>query len=325
MASEPPWSSVDIIADWEINTICNFRCRYCFIQRRRGRPSARPDAAGLARGLESTGLTWLVHITGGEPFLEPDFMDLCRELTEANYISVNTNLSTANVSDFAAELDPDRVAFVHCSLHLEQRQSQGSPGGGLEGFVERYGILRSAGFRVFATEVMYPGYIERFQEPFRILDGRGVPVIPKVFRGYIGSKRYPSAYSRQERESITGYFSGLREEDWHRKIHLNPFLDLQLLDSDISYRGMPCAAGRRLVIINPAGEAYRCHGDRRLLGRPFEGAVDLLDDDEPCPSRICPCPYHGIAFARGRPVTVKGDPIRTRLRLLSRGFLKGRP
>src|ERR1039458_3239170 len=57
----------------------------------------------------STGKIWLLHLTGGEPFFHPDFVRLCRTLTSRHFISVNSNLSSHRVRDFAAEIDRSRA------------------------------------------------------------------------------------------------------------------------------------------------------------------------------------------------------------------------
>ena len=307
----------DVVADWEINTTCNLSCRYCFIQHRRNpaRSQGEIDPAGVAEGLDSTGLRWLVHITGGEPFLQPGFVEVCRALTENHRISINTNLSSPEVVSFAREVDPRGVAFVHCSLHLDQRRGETG------GFAESYHLLKDRGFRVFASQVMYPGNLERFEEPLRRLGEEGVPVMAKVFRGFIGPRRYPGAYSGKERKFISGYMDSVGGEDWFGELHLNPSMDREFLDGDLSFTGLPCAAGRRFVVMSPDGEAYRCHGDKRPLGNPLRVGVELLEDDRPCPAATCPCPYHGISFSGGTG-TVTRDPFLAKAKRWARFVLR---
>ena len=75
----------DIEADWHLLNTCNYRCSYCFFP---------PDVLGSKlrlfatpqqwrNGFDTAGVTWLVHITGGEPSIYPDFVDLCEELCQA--------------------------------------------------------------------------------------------------------------------------------------------------------------------------------------------------------------------------------------------------
>ena len=300
---DPFPADYDAIADWEINTTCNLRCRYCFIRHRlkgSGAGEPRPvDPVDAARGLDGTGLRWLIHITGGEPFLQPDFVHLCRELTRNHYISINTNLTSPEVPALAREVEPERVAFIHCSLHLDQKRN------GIAEFSERYRLLRDSGFRAFASQVMYPGNLGRFDGSIDDLRKQGLPVMAKVFRGQIGPRRYPGAYSKGEREIISRHMDAQAPEDWFKQLHLNPMMDRKYLHGELSFRGSPCSAGRNFAIMSPNGEAFRCHGDKRPLGNLLKGEIKLLDRDHECPSTTCPCPYHGISFARGPGTVVK--------------------
>jgi len=63
----------DVEADFSPSTACNFRCRYCSIPLKiRG---AEPVLYGTSdqwqEGFDATGKTWLIHVTGGEPFAIP--------------------------------------------------------------------------------------------------------------------------------------------------------------------------------------------------------------------------------------------------------------
>ena len=124
----PPMAKFDVIADWALNKVCNFSCPYCFV------PAKRKEKQRM-RGMMHRKLltdsiipekTWLVHMSGGEPFLHPDFIGLCKGLTEKHYVSVNTNLSSRLVDDFCERIDPERVSFVHCSLHIIEKRKKES-------------------------------------------------------------------------------------------------------------------------------------------------------------------------------------------------------
>src|SRR5664279_2735400 len=102
----------DIEADWTLSLFCNYKCDYCFF-----RSSTQPPFAGRVSTEEhleffnSTGRVWLLHLTGGEPFLYPDFVQLCKALVSRHFICINSNLSSSRVPVFAAEVDPSRVKY----------------------------------------------------------------------------------------------------------------------------------------------------------------------------------------------------------------------
>jgi hypothetical protein len=60
-----------------------------------------------------------------------------------------------------------------------------------------------------------------------------------------------------------------------------------------SYQGRRCAAGVRYLVVDKAGEAWRCrsakrHGEERL-GNVYDGTARLLGAPSPCPYTLCPC------------------------------------
>ena len=116
----------DVIADWALNKVCNFSCPYCFVPAKEKRETAKKghDVQEIVSAFDNSGKIWLVHMSGGEPFLHPDFIGLCKGLTEKHYISVNTNLSSSLVYDFCDHIDPEKVSFVHCSLHIIEREKK---------------------------------------------------------------------------------------------------------------------------------------------------------------------------------------------------------
>ena len=111
--------SYDIAADWTINTRCNFNCDYCFFGD--GVQIEHPSVGAhsidsIAEFFNGTSKIWHLHITGGEPFLYPQFADLCKLLTQQHFISINSNLSSPRVNDFAEQINPERVKYIHLAL-----------------------------------------------------------------------------------------------------------------------------------------------------------------------------------------------------------------
>jgi len=281
----------DVLANWEINKLCNLNCEYCFVSRKRRRS---PAYAGhrvetIVDAFNGSGLVWLIHMSGGEPFLQPYFVELCKELTKKHYISINTNLSTPNVNDFADTIDPRKVAFIHCSLHIDERQRIN----GLEAFTEKYHLLEDRGFKTCASQVMYPPTLKNFEPTFNRLRENGIAVSPKTFRGHYHLKNYPSDYTQKERNLI---------QQFQRHDHSH---DSIFLFGNLSFTGLMCDAGKDFVVISYHGIVRRCFGDPTSLGNIFQGKIKLLRRPELCPANICTCPYFGLRFAHGNYKVVK--------------------
>jgi molybdenum cofactor biosynthesis enzyme MoaA len=73
----------DIEADWHLLYTCNFRCSYCFLPPSvlGQRLSVFAEPEEWARVFDGSGMTWLLHVTGGEPSVYPGFAALSEALT----------------------------------------------------------------------------------------------------------------------------------------------------------------------------------------------------------------------------------------------------
>jgi len=279
-----------IEADWLLNDACNLKCLYCF-----GSGTAKPARAGRrrvdpARYLDffnATGKIWRLHLTGGEPFLYPGFVELCNVLSRGHLLSLNSNLSSARVRDFAETVDPSRVEYLHCSLHLQERDRLGS----WQMLENNLSALVSRNFRVFASQVMTPESFAAFPAAAERLAELGVALLPKALRGLFEGKWYPHSYSEREK----ALFCTLSEEAeanvtpaLNRQIvTVNPLRDREFLNGFPLFRGTPCGAGTQFVTIYSNGDIFRC-GRSHLLGNIERGRFTPLRPGTPCDSSYCP-------------------------------------
>jgi MoaA/NifB/PqqE/SkfB family radical SAM enzyme len=255
-------------------------------------------------------------MSGGEPFFHPDFIDLCKGLTKKHCISLNTNLSNQLVYDFCENIDPKKVSFVHCSLHITERENQKL----INDFVEKVNALEHSGFIVQVTQVMWPPIVNKFEQLFDFFQTKGILVRPKIFRGGYRGREYPQHYARAEKDTILSYMKLSADADRQSgktKGHINPDLDRQWIDGYVSFKGMPCSAGSKFVKIDFDGTIKRCQSDPMNLGNIFRGEFELLEHAPLCKARICRCPYFGFIFASG-----KHKIVRSRLPLFLRRVFK---
>jgi len=295
----------DIFANWRINLLCNFRCEYCFYSvfiedKKKQNLNGEYSIEKVIEGFNKSGLIWLIYITGGEPFLQPGFLELCRGLTEKHYIGINTNLSTKNIYDFAKYINPEKVRFIHSSLHIDERKRLDL----IDDFLQKYHLLKKAGFNIYVTQVLYPPVLEKFDEIFEFFKKNGVIVRPKIFRGYYKERHYPADYTQKEREKILNYFEISRKLDNLKPLEMDPALDKKFIYGNLSFKGLLCSAGKDFVLIEHNGRVMRCYGIAVDLGNIFEGEIHLFKKAEPCTADICPCPYYGLRCARGTPEVI---------------------
>jgi len=268
---------VEFFVDWHLTNRCNFSCAYCHPQIRRvlntniGIEHKPHLVADQFNNLE---LTCGILLSGGEPFLYPDFTELCKLLTNRHYIKINSNLSIRRqIVEFAASVDAMRVTQIVAALHVSERERLNQP---LSLFAENYRLLKERCFNVVALYVLYPPLLNRAKEDISQLKDLGVDLIAaKVFKGVYEKKRYPEGYTDFEKEQIEALSGSYpNNKDY--------------LESPLSFKGFLCNAGCNSVKITVTGDVYRCASVQNdKLGNIFNGTFQVADHAKPCPaSRI---------------------------------------
>jgi len=272
---------------WKTNRRCNLRCDYCFSS---GTDLAVEDPLcgkfspdHIARRFDETGQSWLIILTGGEPFLYPDVLGLCRELSKNHLLALNTNLAASRSERFADEIDPARVRTINASLHIAELERIGK----LERFLGRVRFFQDRGFPIGVEYVAYPSLFNRIDRDLRTLEEGGVRVVNmKVFRGRYGLRTYPAAYSKKEQEYFRLKSYDATEEDFVAKRY--------------AFFGRACGAGRDVFFMDIGGFVRRCPGSARSYGNLFDGSFSPDREPRPCPFPICFAPWISRDHAGGR-------------------------
>lgn len=287
MTSAPaPW---EWEFDWHLTNRCNFFCEYCHPQIRyvlNKKHLDEPDADLVVRRFDETGRACLVHMSGGEPFLFPRFVDLCAGLTGRHYISINTNLAAPEVADFARRVDPARVVKIIAAVHVPERERLGLE---LARYANDYRILRDGGFDVDALYVLYPPLLDRLADDLAVLAEAGVDhVRAKVFKGVYQGRRYPEAYTADERALILA-----NSGDY---VFNKPYMDGLL-----SFRGRLCTAGVTSFKVTVTGDVRRCASVPTGYGNLYDGTFQPAAEPQPCPARRILVLSQCLAYVLGTP------------------------
>jgi MoaA/NifB/PqqE/SkfB family radical SAM enzyme len=255
-------------ASWMMSEFCNFDCHYCHSHTRE-REKALVSIDDLVKTLKRAHPTWIVAMTGGEPFLYPDFINVCERLVEAGFkIALDTNLSvTPIIKQFTKTIPANRVEYIYSSVHvLERERLYGS----LDHYVENVLTLKKAGFPVQISYVLHPTLFSRLEKDLVYFAKQGLEVEPKPFSGIYKGKLYPAAYDEAEKKVLLRYNSKAFEK------------------TTFFSKGLRCRAGKDLVRIWPNGTISRCVADVKPLGNAKDG-VALLTKPLPCEVGWCPC------------------------------------
>ena len=251
---------------WNMTRKCNFRCEYCYFPHDNTPVTETLDARRIKDFLDATGETWKIGLTGGEPFIYPGIIDICRILTENHVIGIDTNLSVSSkVREFAQTIDPARVHNLYVALHIEERERVK----GVDAFINNARLLMDRGFTIIVNYVVHPTLEERFHRDVEFFASHGITITPRPFRGEFEGRRYPEAYG----DRAKAIFGDHPEQG--KKVAFN-------------FERLPCSAGRTLLRMEPDGTIYRCPGDKTVLGNVMD-EVHLLNGCPPCIKKRCPC------------------------------------
>lgn len=266
---------------WHLNRDCNFNCSYCYIRHL----NYSQPGHGWKKDVEAfkkNRIDWqVISMSGGEPFIYPDFVRLCEELTTFSTIVIDTNCSTSNIYEFADKINPDKVKEIHCSLHIGQRNNY-------DKMIEKILYLRKKGFHVFVSQVMHPSLFEDYKKYYDYFREHNILINPKAFEGVYHFKQYPQAYSEAQKRLILDYAERSMPQS---SKHLN-FGFSTMVFGGVDWKGRRCRAGYDHIEIDYDGTAFRCHGDKRVMGNLYDGSIVCDNKPQYC-FKDCQCEAEG--------------------------------
>lgn len=221
----------------------------------------------LSKTLEKTGKIFMICFTGGEPFLVPNIIELCIELTKKNYISMNTNLTSPKIKLFADKINPKRTASIFASLHIKELERYNLT----DRYIDNFMFCRARGFNIEAVEVGYPSLlkeVEKYREFFR---KKGLDIRFQIFFGSYKGKLYPEAYTEEERK-IFDLNRFMTEKYYHKQ-------------------GELCNAGYNVASILPSGDAVPCSSIPERIGNIYK-SINFKKKLTVCPFARCGCPVN---------------------------------
>lgn len=273
--SIPPYR---IFYTWDIHYACNYRCSYCFFSKKWDEVAKENRYPSIDKWkdiwddiFERYG-SGHIHISGGEPFTYPSFIDLITYLTEKHTVEFDTNLSF-DVPDFISKVRPGRVKFA-AAFHPEFVD--------IDLFLEKAARLKEEGFDIGINYVAYPPNLIKMKVYKMAFERNHISFDIMPFRGEFHGRIYPQEYIAEEKEVIKNCDSNLaistRMLEWYGK-------------GKLSRKGQLCKMGQMYTKIHPDGSAYRCCyiDERGKLGNLIDGTFSLWEEPRPCEYVECPC------------------------------------
>ncbi|MGD8780784.1 MAG: radical SAM protein [Ignavibacteria bacterium] len=257
----------DAWLQWNLTSQCNFDCAYCFGKTPVNKQELRTiKTAELLRTFERTGKVFRLGFTGGEPFLIPNFIEACIEITKDHFISINSNIILPNVNEFAYTINPAKVLFIQASFHPLQLKEKNL----IAKYITNFKLLQKNNFNVIAEAVAYPPYESIINEYEILLNNNGIKLFKAPFIGKHLNINYPEGYSESE-------------------------IDLFNIEKErIKYhyqKGKLCNAGYNAGVVYSNGDVYPCFQIKNKIGNVYE-EINFKDEIGKCPSKFCGCPLN---------------------------------
>jgi len=270
--------------NWEITNICNFRCNYCINPQTESKNKERNFTADeILRFFDSTKKQWLILITGGEPFMYPNFTEVCQALTQTHSLQITTNLSSPNIYQFADSINPSKIFILSASYHYTERNRLGQT----DDFISKCKYLKGKGFPVLVNYVAHPDTMDRMESDLMMFTDLGIETFVLLLRGKVNNKIYPDAYTKKEFEMIEKY---LLDVDTERKAAFN----------NLNFYSHFCDAGKSYLFMDSLGNISRCSTIQNRFGNLFDNNFHLNENAEPCTVKNCNDVYCGLAAVKDK-------------------------
>jgi MoaA/NifB/PqqE/SkfB family radical SAM enzyme len=258
-----------------VTDYCNFSCPGCIGFSKKalnGSFVGKIDIKKLKNSLDKLNKVFNIIITGGEPLLVENIIEVLNELTEKHFIGLITNLTNPRVKEFAEVIDPKRVDFIRGSSHLLELEKQNL----LKTYFNHFNLLQEKGFNIYNEEIAYPILADRAEKYKKLFHARNIELTFNAYHGKWGSKTYPEAYTSEE----------LRK--------FNLYSDPAILKPEINNRkGKLCNAGYNVFVAFSDGNVTPCYQLIKSLGNIYSN-IKLNNSLVKCPWEKCSCPFPDI-------------------------------
>ena len=267
------------VVSWNMNTQCNYRCTYCTQRFLDDRTRWARDVPRFLAAFARLPGPWEVKLSGGEPFLHPQFLDVVRGLAQqGRALSVVTNFSSSlEVLRSFVHAAGTQLRVLSCSLHVEYVDIDDAPSSAttLTSFLAKCVAVQALlheGASLVVTCVATRALLPRLSS-----------LRARFVAAGVNFKVQPE---KRDRDVID-----YTPDEHAELVQLGGHNGLGIVAPD--FGGQPCWAGARAFIVDDRGAAFRCYPARRYrresLGNFLESSFTLRDAPTPCLYAYCNC------------------------------------
>ena len=249
---------------WVERTSCNYRCPYCIVCQK-DIPQAPVTWQQWVERLNALN-PGVIDITGGEPFMNDNLVDIIAGLNSNICVGLTTNLSK-DITQFVQRLPASRLVNMTLSYHPSQHVT-------LEQFTGKALLLKNRGFPICVNVVAYPEQMFLIAQLKGHFDALGIRLHVDPY-----SINPPKPYTFNEDEKR--YVSSFCGDDRAYRF--------KAVESNVVH----CSAGRDYAVIQPDGKVFRCMSmvwkDQAYMGNLFDPDFKLPVEDLPCDQYFGSC------------------------------------
>lgn len=282
---------VPLSGSFELTPRCNMNCRMCYIRmseeemRTRGREYTAKEWIAVGQECVKQGMLMLL-LTGGEPFLRPDFREIYTEMKKLGLIiSINTNgtLIDEKTVEWLSKDPPARMNITIYGSKAETYKRLCRNEMGYETAVEAVDMLHEAGINVNINASFTKYNVQDLEEIIAFAKERNLRVNPTSYM-FPPVRNAKNGVTDDEVRFTSEEFADTRFRSMQKQMtpeefalvvrsvkEGNPVIPEEMGDCDRSLsEKMGCMAGRSAFWITWDGRMTPCGMMNEPVTRPFE-------------------------------------------------------
>lgn len=234
----------------ELTYACNYKCRYCYVDNLKSEFMKLEDVKHILNELKDIGVKYL-FITGGEPFLHKDIIEIIKYSEELNFIitiQTNGSMITQSIMNELKSIDKLKIVMSYHSCNESKFDSFTQVDGSFKKVINLSKEFKKNNIDYFFKYTVTSDSERELKANIKFLEERKIPFkIHTLILPNIEDVKNNGDYNISE-ESI-------------RFLHENGYM---------KFNKSSCSAAMNKIWISPNGDVYPCELVREPIGNIFK-------------------------------------------------------